>query len=111
MSEQSDRARQFMPFASLKGYYDMVRAQEKIIGAKKELSEYKASILSEKLNLVKKGIMIKIVYYKDDGYIKTEGMVSNIDHTMRTITVIKEKIPFDDVYDIASEDIKIDEDR
>jgi hypothetical protein len=38
-------------------------------------------------------------------------MVSNIDHTMRTLTVIKEKIPFDDVYDIASEDIKIDEDR
>jgi hypothetical protein len=30
---------------------------------------------------------------------------------MRTLTVIKEKIPFDDVYDISSEDIKIDEDR
>ena len=109
MSEKSDRAKQFMPFAALKGYYDMVRAQEKIITAKKELSEYRASILSEKLNLIKKGIMIKIVYYKDDGYIKTEGMVSNIDHTMRILTVIKERIPFDDIYDVASEDIKIDE--
>ena len=110
MSEKSDRAKQFMPFASLKGYYDMVRAQEKIIGAKKELSEYRASLLSKKLNLIKKGIIIKIVYYKDDGYIKTEGMVSHIDYTMRYLTVIKEKIPFDDIYDVASEDVNIDED-
>ena len=72
MSERADRAKQFMPFAALKGYYEMVKAQEKIIAPRRELSEYKASLLSEKLLKVRKGIVIKVVYYKQDGYIKTD---------------------------------------
>ena len=109
MSEHADRAKQFMPFAALKGYYEMVKAQEKIIAPRRELSEYKASLLSEKLLKVRKGIVIKVVYYKQDGYIKTEGMVSAIDFTMRYLTVIKEKIHFDDIYDVSSKEISLDE--
>ena len=100
MSDRADRAKQFMPFASLKGYYDMVRNKEKTVSEKRELSEYKAEILSNKLLRVKKGMVIKAVYYQGDGYVKTEGMVSNIDFTMRVLTIVKTKIPFDDIYDV-----------
>lgn len=101
MSDRADRAKQFMPFASLKGYYDMVREQEKIISPKRELSEYRSELLSNKLLQVRKGAVIKAVYYRGDGYVKTEGMVSQIDFTMRTLTIIKTKIPFDDLYDVS----------
>ena len=103
MSDKTDRARQFMPFASLKGYYDMVREKEKIISEKRELSEYKAEILSNKLLRIKKGSLVKVVYYHMDGYVKAEGMVSNIDFDFRILTLIKTKIPFDDIYDISVE--------
>ena len=100
MSNKADRAKQFMPFAALKGYDELVKKQEKIISPRKEMSEYKADRLSSKLNLVKKGMVIKVLYYHKDGYIKTEGMVSRIDFTARHLTVIKTKIDFDDIYDI-----------
>ena len=100
MSDKADRAKQFMPFAALKGYDELVKKQEKIISPRKEMSEYKAEKLSGKLNLVKKGMVIKVLYYHKDGYIKTEGMVSRIDFTARHLTVIKTKIDFDDIYDI-----------
>lgn len=101
MSDKADRAKQFMPFASLKGYYDMVREQEKIVSEKRELSEYSAEILSNKLLQVKKGSVIKAVYYHTDGYVKIEGMVSSIDFAMRILTIVKTKISFDDIYDIS----------
>ena len=100
MSDKADRAKQFMPFAALKGYDELVKKQEKIISPRKEMSEYKADRLSSKLNLVKKGMVIKVLYYHKDGYIKTEGMVSRIDFTARHLTVIKTKIDFDDIHDI-----------
>ncbi|MBQ8393780.1 MAG: YolD-like family protein [Clostridia bacterium] len=109
MSDRTDRARQFMPFSPLKGYDDLVKDKEKIISPKRELSEYRAGMLSEKLIQVKKGMVIKIVYYQGDGYIKTEGMVSAIDFTTRQLTVIKNKISFDDIYDISSKDICVNE--
>ena len=105
MNSKSDRARQFMPFAALKGYEELVRQQEKIVARKRELSEYRAEQLSKKLSSVKKGDMIKIIYYANDGYIKTEGMVSSVDFVLRTLTVIKTKISFDDVYDLAGDSI------
>ncbi len=104
MSDKADRARQFMPFAALKGYDELVRKQEKIISPRREMSEYKAECLSNKLNLVKKGMVIKILYYNTDGYIKTEGMVSRIDFTARYLIIIKTKIEFDDIYAISFSD-------
>ena len=63
MSDKADRARQFMPFAALKGYDELVRKQEKIISPRREMSEYKAECLSNKLNLVKKGMVIKMSHF------------------------------------------------
>ena len=104
MSDKADRAKQFMPFAALKGYDELVKKQEKIISPRKEMSEYKAERLSSKLNLIKKGMVIKVLYYHTDGYIKAEGMVSRIDFTARYLAVIKTKINFDDIYDVSLDD-------
>lgn len=99
------RAKQFMPFASLKGYFDLIREEQRIKEPKKSLSEEGATVLSFKLNQVKKGILVKVTYYNVDAYETMEGIVSNFDDTFRNITVVKKMIPFDDILDISGEEI------
>ena len=98
--KKADRARQFMPFAALTGYYEVIKQREKIIEPRKELSEDEAEILSNKLGSVQKGMLITLTYYKEDCYETLTGLVSNIDTIYRTITIFKTKIAIDDVYDI-----------
>ena len=99
------RAKQFMPFASLKGYFDLIREEQRIKEPKKSLSEEGATVLSFKLNQVKKGMLVKITYYNVDAYETMEGIVSNFDDTFRNITVVKKMIRFDDILDISGGEI------
>lgn len=46
---RANRAAQFMPFAALTGYYELVRKQEITVEPKCELTEEKALELSQKL--------------------------------------------------------------
>ena len=101
--KKADRARQFMPFAALTGYYEVIKQREKIIEPRKELSEDEAEMLSDKLNKVQKGMLITLTYYKEDCYDTITGLVSNIDPVYRTITIVKTKIAIDDVCDIRIE--------
>lgn len=97
----SDRARQFMPFSPLKGYYDLIEKCERIKEPKIELTEDMLEIISQKLNKIEKGIMIKVKYYDVDSYVEIEGMISNIDKIHNNLTVIKTVIKFEDIYDIS----------
>lgn len=97
----SDRARQFMPFSPLKGYYDLIEKCERIKEPKIELTEDMLEIISQKLNKIEKGIMIKVKYYDVDNYVEIEGMISNIDKIYNNLTVIKTVIKFEDIYDIS----------
>ena len=97
----SDRARQFMPFSPLKGYYDLTEKCEMIKEPKIELTDDMLEILSQKLNKIEKGIMVKVKYYDVDSYVEMEGMVSNIDRVYNNLTVIKTVIKFEDIYDIS----------
>ena len=100
MEKKPDRARQFLPFNSLRGYYDLVRKQEIIKTPKKILADEEADIISDKLNKIKRGMLIRIKYYKDYGYIEIEGMVASIDSIFHKITIVKETISFDDIINI-----------
>ena len=103
--KKADRARQFMPFAALTGYYEVIKQREKIIEPRKELSEDEAEILSSKLGNIQKGMLITLTYYKEDCYDTITGLVSNIDPVYRTIMIVKTKISIDDVVDV---EIKLD---
>lgn len=97
----SDRARQFMPFSPLKGYYDLIEKCKRIKEPKIELTEDMLEIISQKLNKIEKGIMIKVKYYDVDSYVEIEGKISNIDKIYNNLTVIKTVIKFEDIYDIS----------
>ena len=95
-----NRACQFAPFAALKGYERLIAEREKVTVPKKELTEEMATELSQKMNSVKKGMMVKVVHYKNNEYIQTEGIVTKFDITMRKLSVVKLEIDFDDIADI-----------
>ena len=97
----SDRAKQFMPFAALKGFYDLIRERERVIVPKHELTDDKAAELSEIIKLVEKGKMIKVIYYSDGEYVSAEGIVTKIDLELRKLTIVKTEIDLDDIWDIV----------
>lgn len=100
-----NRAKQFVPFAALKGYEEALRAKEKIIVEKIELSEEKKAELDYKLHQIEKNDIITVVYFDKDEYIKLEGMVSRFDTDARVLKVVNTKISFEDIYDLSGEHI------
>ena len=100
MSVQN-RAKQFMPFAALKGYEDALAAKEKITVAKIELSEDMAAELDEKIHLLEKSSMAGVVYFCREEYVKKTGLVAKIDSTCRMLQIVDTKISFDDILEIT----------
>ena len=105
MADNAARAKQFMPFAALRGYYAMVLAKNRVVEPRRELIGDAAERLSRKLGLVKKGMMITVQFYRTDTYDTITGMVTRIDPEYRYITIVKTKIPFDDITDVSSPEI------
>lgn len=101
--EMENRAKQFIPFAAVKGYEEALRAKEKIVVEKIELSEEKKVELDFKLQLIKRKDVISAVYFCKDEYIRLEGMVSRLDTDARILKVVNTKIPFEDIYELSGE--------
>lgn len=98
------RAKIFLPFNGLRGYYDLILKVDKKREPKRELSEDELNELSNTFNKLKKRMMVEITYYLDDGYTKIYGMISKISTEKRIITIIKTNISFDDIYKIKIEE-------
>ncbi len=101
----SDRARQFLPFDALTGFKQEIRKRERIIVNKKELAEDEAEILNLKLTSMRVGMMIKVIYFDKDHYIKKEGILSDIDFLYKTIKIVKTVINVDDIVNIEADEL------
>lgn len=97
---REERAKQFMPFAALKGYPEALQKKEKIVVPKGALAQEHQEELDWKLKQVQHNEMITVVYFCKDEYLKLTGMVSKIDESARILKIVNTKIPFDDLYDI-----------
>ena len=95
-----ERAKQFMPFAALRGFDGVILEKEKIKKDKIDLSEYEMELLNAVLVKVKKGVLVKVTYFDQDGYITEEGFVSEINFDYQFLKIIKKKIRFIDLYKI-----------
>ena len=101
-----DRAKQFLPFNSLRGFYDLVKNKEKIVEKRRELSCDELEILAFKFNQLVVGKVVLIRYYEVDGYISFEGMITNIDLIFKTISLVDTKINLDDIIEIRADWLK-----
>jgi len=94
------RAKQFMPFAALRGLPESLALKEKVIVPKVELSEEMAEELDRKMHLLEKGKVATIIYFAKDEYLKKTGMVARIDLTAGVLQIVNVKISFDDILDV-----------
>lgn len=101
---REERAKQFMPFAALKGYQDVLREKEKIRAPRAELSEEYAAELDLKLRSIRKRDMVTVIYFCEGEYLKVTGMVAAIDRDSRILKVVNTKIPLGDIYDVCQEE-------
>lgn len=101
---RAERAKQFMPFAALKGYYEALRKKEKIVVEKKELAEEYMAELDLELRQVKRNDIITVVYFCKNEYLQVTGKVTKIDKVYRVLKVVNTRIAFDDLYSIIREE-------
>ena len=104
--DRGERAKQFMAFSPLRGYYELIREKEKNVVEKKDLTSDSAEELSYKLKQIKPGMIVEIVYYCVDEYVKVVGMVSKLDFQNKSITIVKTKIPFENIVEIFGDQIR-----
>ncbi len=98
------RAAQFLPFQAVKGLDEALLTKEKITVPKIELSEDSLRELDDKMHKIKKGMIITVVYFCKDEYIKLTGMVARLDETARLLQIVNTKIAFDDLFDVILPD-------
>ena len=103
---REERAKQFMPFAALKGYPEALRRKEKVVVDKVQVSEDYAEELDRRLRQVQRLDTITVVYFRKGEYIKVQGVVSRIDVTARVLKVVQTKIPLEDILEVTGEHIK-----
>lgn len=98
------RAKQFMPFAALKGYEDALRAMEKIKVDKISLTEERKEELDRILHVLQRNDMVEVVYFRDEEYIRMRGRIARLDLDARILKVVNTKISFEDIYRLEKEE-------
>ena len=101
--DTSNRAKQFAPFAALKGFEEAIRGKETVYIPKAELTQESVEEINEKLCLMHVKDMVSIVFYNLEAYQKVTGMVSEIDAKNQYIRVVERKIPFKHIVRIETE--------
>jgi len=104
--DRAERAKQFMAFSPLRGYYDMIRQKQKVVVERKTLTSDTAEELSFKFNQIKIGEIIEVVYFCKDEYVKCCGMVSKVDLIEKTLTIVKTKIKLDSIIELYGNNLK-----
>lgn len=98
---KKNRAIIFAPFQSLQGFFDLLRERERIVVPKKELMEDALDELDRKIRQISVGMIVTVIYYDREEYVKLEGMVSKIDlEYTKTIRIVKKEIPILDIVKI-----------
>ncbi|WP_097677705.1 hypothetical protein [Collinsella vaginalis] len=97
---RASRAAQFMPFAALTGYYELARQQERVVEARHEPTDEEALALSQTIMQVRRGDLIRVTFYRGDGYVTRAGTVAAVDATLRNLRLDELTIPFRDIREI-----------
>ena len=104
----SERAAQFMPFAALTGYEDLIRESSRMTQRRIELSETEIEELKNKLEFLhvheKEKPLIKVMYFLQD-LKKNGGSYQTVEKQLHRIDDIEKKVIFKDRTTIQFDDI------
>lgn len=98
----ADRARQFVPFAALKGYEDMAHSREFATIARHEVTAEESRAFSETVSGLRKGDGVRVTYYRQGRRKAIEGALVDKDEALRTMRVGTTDILFDEIESIEA---------
>ena len=91
------RAKQFMPFAALKGFEEALSLQETMKQPKAALDEEEIEKINRSLNKLAVGDEARLVYYYAGRYTPVNGTVKQIDAHRQFLELDGRRIYFDDI--------------
>ena len=109
---RKERAKQFSPFAALKGHTEAIASEERIFSQRSMLSEDQKKVLDSRFHAIEEGyregrkVEVELsrflpVLDDENGYLVTvKGIVRKIDLDGRLLDVDGDRIPFDDIEEI-----------
>lgn len=92
MMDLVQRANIFSSFDSLRGFKDLLRAQEKEEVQKRVISEDDIEELNRRIYILEKGMMVEIEYWQGTDILKIKGLVAKINICMSEIQIVKTRI-------------------
>ncbi|MDR1698089.1 MAG: hypothetical protein LBR37_04230 [Erysipelotrichaceae bacterium] len=95
-----DRAKIFLPFDSLRGFRQALKERERIVSPQIELAEDYVSLLQETFQKLRPGLLVTVIYYDQNDYVKIHGVISEISIPQKTITIAKTKLDLKTIYDL-----------
>ncbi len=98
------RAKQFMPFAALKGFQEMLEETAAYKEGRKRLSEEQLEELDRQLHSIVRGQRVSVVYYTGRRYHQVEGVLDTINPVHRTIKVQGQQISLSQIIKLTSLD-------
>ena len=99
----SQRAKQFMPFAAVKGLEESIAREEQGLkrGERPEFGEEKVDAVNAILCRLRKGMSVSVQIYSCGQCREVKGQVERIDLALRELTVNGIRIGFDDIIDLS----------
>ena len=99
----SQRAKQFMPFAAVKGLEKAILKQVQSLQQTEriEIGEERVQAINRKLNNLEKGQNIFVKVYRDGRYHTIQGAVEQIDLAKGAMRVSGVLIPFESISDFT----------
>ncbi|MBR5516455.1 MAG: YolD-like family protein [Firmicutes bacterium] len=96
----TDRAKQFAPFAALKGHEMELAKKREIIESRIELAEDEIESINECLGCLNIGDEVRVTYYDKKVYVTMIGNVEKIYIYESALQIKSKKIEFKDIYRI-----------
>ena len=95
----ANRARQFMPFAALRGYEGLVEERERVGEARRDLTPERAEELARSVAELRRGEAVRATYYDEarEAYASTEGTLGQVDTIFGMLYVAGRSIRFRDL--------------
>ncbi len=99
---RADRAKQFLPFDSMKGLSEALRAQEEALAQteRREMSEEDEAALSRALSKLERGDAVSVTYYHRGRYVRKSGVIESFDPAYKRMKIGGERIFFEDISEI-----------
>ena len=91
------RAKQFMPFAALKGFEALLAAVARPKEPRVELSEDQIEEVNKVLQIVRSGDWVRVVHYDKHKYTELIGPVEIINKRLQILAIQGVEIPFRDI--------------